>query len=541
SHSLGYAAGGRLGARLGPPGRLGSGTPTCWAAQFAPCWPDEQRPERSRAESDRCKTFGRIKFNENASYQRSVAVLAARRGGRRDAMGLGKKLSLSRGGSKKSTSAARSRSPGGPGAQPGGQTKQDAAAVASVDQARTRTKKKNKKKKLFSGRKFWLTLRQQIYSYKCRCFNLAPGELEQKGGGGGGAPVPDVVRGAALASALAAHHLAVEDVADAVQDVLPDAAEGAAGGVQDPPWQLTGAWLQRARDELHEDPDKTPGLLDRLRGLVQEEPDLRARCDDAFLIRFLRARKFNVAKAHKTVQRYYQMKRKHPNLCRASSVERLGGIMAAELHGVLQGRDQAGCRVLAVKIDNYDGSLHTVDDFFRLNVIALEQMVRDPETQVSGINVIVDLGGFGIQHTSFLAPYYVKNTTEVIQESFPLRFKGFHVVNQPFYFGALFAIIKPFLKEKMKRRVTLYGTRFADLQKTIPASMLPAQYGGEPGGFEYKRWAGELHALEGYFSNLESFGYPDEVENSEGAGGGRRRLSLFALGRRLSQVSTDGK
>lgn len=65
--------------------------------------------------------------------------------------------------------------------------------------------------------------------------------------------------------------------------------------------------------------------------------------------------------------------------------------------------------------DKYDGSVHTVDDFFRLNVAALEQMVRDPETQVSGVTVIVDLNGFGLQHASFLTPYYVKNTTEVVQ------------------------------------------------------------------------------------------------------------------------------
>lgn len=43
------------------------------------------------------------------------------------------------------------------------------------------------------------------------------------------------------------------------------------------------------------------------------------------------------------------------------------------------------------------------------------------------------------------------------QESFPLRFKGFHVVNQPFYFAALFAVVRPFLKEKMKRRVSRPG------------------------------------------------------------------------------------
>ncbi|XP_034231455.1 alpha-tocopherol transfer protein-like [Thrips palmi] len=342
----------------------------------------------------------------------------------------------------------------------------------------------------------------------------------------GGDAVPDLV------PAMAASHAGHQDGDGPVQDVGP--REGGA----EPAWQLTGSWLQRARDELHEDPASTAALLDRLRGLVQEDGDLRARCDDGFLIRFLRARKFNVVKAHKTVQRYYHMKRKHPNLFRADNLDRLDGMMAAEMHGVLEGRDNEGCRVLSVKIDNYNGSLHTVDDFFRLNVVALEQMVRDPETQVSGIVVIVDLGGFGLQHAAFLAPYYVKNTTEVIQESFPLRFKGFHVVNQPFYFAALYAVIRPFMKEKMKRRVVLHGTRFDELHKVVPKDILPQQYGGPPAGFQYARWASALHGLAGYFAELESFGYPEEAE---GEGEGRRRLSLFSTSRRQSAVSTDGR
>ena len=48
--------------------------------------------------------------------------------------------------------------------------------------------------------------------------------------------------------------------------------------------------------------------------------------------------------------RYYQMKRKHPNLCRADNLHRLDTMMAAQMHGVLAGRDKDGCRVITVKI-----------------------------------------------------------------------------------------------------------------------------------------------------------------------------------------------
>jgi len=36
-----------------------------------------------------------------------------------------------------------------------------------------------------------------------------------------------------------------------------------------------------------------------------------------------------------------------------------------------------------------------------------------------------------------------------------MRFKGLHVVNEPAIFGTLFAIVKPFLKEKTVKRVCI--------------------------------------------------------------------------------------
>lgn len=75
------------------------------------------------------------------------------------------------------------------------------------------------------------------------------------------AEVPDVVQAAALAAADGD-----AEPQSVAQDVVP--AEATA---DEPAWQLAGPWLQRAREELHEDPETTPGLLDRLRQLVLGE------------------------------------------------------------------------------------------------------------------------------------------------------------------------------------------------------------------------------------------------------------------------------
>lgn len=40
------------------------------------------------------------------------------------------------------------------------------------------------------------------------------------------------------------------------------------------------------------------------------------------------------------------------------------------------------------------------------------------------------------------------------QDSFPARFGGIHFVNQPWYIHALYTVIRPFLKDKTRKRVT---------------------------------------------------------------------------------------
>ena len=40
------------------------------------------------------------------------------------------------------------------------------------------------------------------------------------------------------------------------------------------------------------------------------------------------------------------------------------------------------------------------------------------------------------------------------QDGFPIRIKAVHVVNEPRIFKGIFAIIKPFLKEKIANRVS---------------------------------------------------------------------------------------
>ena len=70
--------------------------------------------------------------------------------------------------------------------------------------------------------------------------------------------------------------------------------------------------------------------------------------------------------------------------------------------------------------------------------------------------MVGDFQDLGLKHAKNFERAYAKLMSAVLQEAFPLRFKGMHAVHEPSIFGYIFAIVKPFLKEKMASRVRTY-------------------------------------------------------------------------------------
>nr|CAD7195389.1 unnamed protein product [Timema douglasi] len=277
---------------------------------------------------------------------------------------------------------------------------------------------------------------------------------------------------------------------------------------------LSAEWVQRASEELNEKPEKVQDDINTLRSMIVAETNLHVPADDAFLLRFLRARKFNCTKAFHMLQRYYVMKLRCPELFKIPRPSEKKYILEMQAQNMLEDRDGFGRRVYIFRVEKCDAANVSIEDVFRTNVLALEQVVDEPETQIAGLTVIVDMNGFGIQHAKFLSPYYARRTVEVIQETFPLRFKGFHVINEPFYFDAVFAVLKPFLKEKIRKRIYFHGRELSSLHAFISPDILPEEYGGKRPCFDNKTWRMALLANEDKLIELETYGYKVDEESS---------------------------
>lgn len=97
----------------------------------------------------------------------------------------------------------------------------------------------------------------------------------------------------------------------------------------------------------------------------------------------------------------------------------------------------------------------SADQLFRLFYLIHEAAVLEPETQIKGVVVIMDYNGLGMKQVKALSPSFSMKLLSFIQDAMPLRLKEVHMVKEPFVFNLVWNIFKPFIRDKLKKRVSI--------------------------------------------------------------------------------------
>ncbi|GAB0096783.1 CRAL-TRIO domain-containing protein [Sergentomyia squamirostris] len=276
---------------------------------------------------------------------------------------------------------------------------------------------------------------------------------------------------------------------------------------------LDADWREKAEKELGETCEIARSTLKQFRHLLrinQENVPSFGWRDDAFLLRFLRAKKFDVEKAYRMSVKYFRMKHQSPNLFRVSPPFAVQHILEMQMQCMMGVRDPCGRQLFIFRVEKCDPYRCSVENVFKTNVLSLESAVRCAETQIAGVVVLLDMAGVSLGHSRFLSPQLARHTVEVVQDAFPLRFKAFHILHEPFYFDAILAVLKPFLREKIRKRIFLHGNDLASLYRFLPQEILPAEYGGLQPPFDNTTWRYEILNDAEYYANLENY----EIENT---------------------------
>ncbi|XP_061390239.1 alpha-tocopherol transfer protein-like [Musca vetustissima] len=99
-----------------------------------------------------------------------------------------------------------------------------------------------------------------------------------------------------------------------------------------------------------------------------------------------------------------------------------------------------------------------LDSLLQSFILQCEYFRAEPETQISGIVIILELDGLTLQKVIRDTPMFLKSLFTFIQEGMGIRLKAYHIVKNPKVFDMIFAFAKPMIQEKMYKRIHFHGS-----------------------------------------------------------------------------------
>uniref|UniRef100_A0A3Q3EUP9 Clavesin-2 n=1 Tax=Labrus bergylta TaxID=56723 RepID=A0A3Q3EUP9_9LABR len=170
---------------------------------------------------------------------------------------------------------------------------------------------------------------------------------------------------------------------------------------------LSPETLEKAKVELKENPETLHQDIQEVRDMIITRPDIGfLRTDDAFILRFLRARKFNHFEAFRLLAQYFEYRQQNLDMFKNLKPTDPGIKQALKdgFPGVLSNLDRYGRKILVLFAANWDQSRYTFVDILRAILLSLESMIEDPELQVNGFILIIDWSNFTFKQASKLTP-----------------------------------------------------------------------------------------------------------------------------------------
>ncbi|XP_028405065.1 LOW QUALITY PROTEIN: clavesin-1-like [Dendronephthya gigantea] len=253
---------------------------------------------------------------------------------------------------------------------------------------------------------------------------------------------------------------------------------------------LSAKTKEKAKAELNEDPLTRNAKVQLLRDKMVFRPDLPFRkTDEKYLLRFLRARKFDEERAFQLLCSHIEFKRKNRDLFEDLTLTKLRPVLQEGFPGVLENRDSNGSRVLVLFPGRWERELFDFKDIVKALIFTMEELITEEETQVNGIVAIVDFTGWSLsKHGRYITVRELRSVVKIFQECFPARVKAIHLINQPWYINLAIKSILPFLKAKIGDRLHLHGNNLTSLHMFIHPDLLPSEFGGNEPGYDKLSW-----------------------------------------------------
>ncbi|ODV81589.1 uncharacterized protein CANTADRAFT_46197 [Suhomyces tanzawaensis NRRL Y-17324] len=230
--------------------------------------------------------------------------------------------------------------------------------------------------------------------------------------------------------------------------------------------------------------------------LVQFREELTAagykdRLDDASLLRFLRARKFDIAKAKDMFAKCEKWREEFGTNTILTDFKYDEKPLVAKLYPQYYHKtDKDGRPVYfeelgkvnlteMLKITTQERMLkNLVWEYESFTQYRLPACSRERGHLVETSCTVLDLKGISISAASQVLNY-VREASYIGQNYYPERMGKFYCINSPFGFSTVFKLFKPFLDPVTVSKIHILGSSYPkELLKQIPPQNLPEKFGG---------------------------------------------------------------
>jgi hypothetical protein len=217
------------------------------------------------------------------------------------------------------------------------------------------------------------------------------------------------------------------------------------------------------------------------------------RYDDYYLLRFLRARKFDISKTLEMFEKFLEWRTEHRAneamvIYKCPNIEKVKELYNHGYHGTdLQGRpfyiDQP-CKFHIDEItaicDKEELYSYHVREYENLLHVKFPACSAAAGRKIEQSFTLINVEGFSMGKLKEKSREFIKIAIGIGQDNYPEIMAKMYIVNSPFMFKAAWQIISPFIDQKTLDKIHIKGSTFIkDLVEYVDPSNIPSELGGD--------------------------------------------------------------
>uniref|UniRef100_A0A3Q3EAJ1 Tyrosine-protein phosphatase non-receptor type 9 n=1 Tax=Labrus bergylta TaxID=56723 RepID=A0A3Q3EAJ1_9LABR len=205
----------------------------------------------------------------------------------------------------------------------------------------------------------------------------------------------------------------------------------------------------------------------------REQPHSAGLVSQPTAVKFLMARKFDVTRAIDLFQAYKNTRIKEGIININPDEDPLRSELLSGKFTVLPGRDAKGAALALFTARLHRPDITTHKAVLQAIIYQLDKAIESLQTQRDGLIFIYDMTNSSYGNFDYELCVKILN---LLKGAFPARLKCVFIVSSPLWFRAPFAVLRLFVREKLRERVCTVKAH--ELAGHIPVSSLPEHLGG---------------------------------------------------------------